>query len=198
MRDTKRIVSIFFCSCHILSIFFRIKCDLFIYLRGCLWSLIHLLWNALGFSVLHYKLIIFVSILSTSYFCWANRFCLLSLKCFTCNISGLTDFHSTWRFLRASWWLEAGGSVVCGLWLRRGCGQGFGFQRSQQRQRLAMQPCLRHWASPHRPGSLAAHHLRFARISTFLLQSQDSESSLKVLEEISSRDSVLEKMFFWN
>lgn len=56
--------------------------------------------------------------------------------------------------------------------------------------------CLRQWAFSHRPGSWVTQDLRFAKIYRFQLQSQDSKSSLKVLEEINSRDSALEKVFF--
>jgi len=69
---------------------------------------------------------------------------------------------------------------------------GFGYRASSSDNSWR----CRHWASSHRPGSLAARDLRFATNSTYLLQSQGSESSLKVLEEINSKDSVLDKMSF--
>lgn len=167
-------------------------------LTGWLWRLIHHLWNALGFLVLqdycminklfswlYYLIVTFDE--QTDFACWARN-----VPPATCQVwHAFTQLEiSAASPMAGSWWL-------CGVWLRRGRGRGFGFQRfPQQRQRLAMQPCLRHWASSRRPGSLAAHDLSFAKISGLLLQSQDSESSSKVLEEISSRDSVLAKGAF--
>lgn len=73
VSDKKRVVSIFFCSCHISSDFFHIKCDLFnIYLPQRMFVKLNSpfvkCFGTLSFTGLsHYKLIIFVTILSNSF-----------------------------------------------------------------------------------------------------------------------------------